>query len=149
MPITAVDPKSALVVIDMQKGIAKMPAVHPVGEIVRNVVRLVDAFRLRTRPIVLVHVGWSADGADAISTRTQLPGPSPATLAPEFFEYMDELQADAKRDILIQKRQWGAFYGTVSRFAASPAGDFERRPMRYRDQHRRGVHRARCVGAFV
>jgi nicotinamidase-related amidase len=29
-----------------------------------------------------------------------------------FFQYIDELRADPAVDILIQKRQWGAFYGT-------------------------------------
>jgi nicotinamidase-related amidase len=111
MPLTVIDARTALVVIDIQKGIVRMPTVHPSGEIVGNVVRLVEAFRAQQRPVVLVHVGWAPDRADAIRTRSE------ATLSagappPDFFDYADELRADPARDILIHKRQWGAFYGT-------------------------------------
>ncbi len=34
------------------------------------------------------------------------------TLPPDFSELVPELHADPARDILITKRQWGAFYGT-------------------------------------
>ena len=111
MPVTALDPKSALVVIDMQKGIVDRPTVHPASAVLAHVVRLVDAFRAARRPVVLVNVGWRADAADALKARTQAPAP-PMPPPPEFSEYVDELQADAQRDILIRKRQWGAFYGT-------------------------------------
>lgn len=110
MPITALDPKSALVVIDMQKGIVGRPLVHTAVSVTENAVRLVNAFRGKSLPVVLVRVGWSADGGDAIKTRNEAP---PAgDLPKDFFEYIDELGADPSRDILIHKRQWGAFYGT-------------------------------------
>ncbi len=111
MPVTALDPKSALIVIDMQKGIAGRPAVHPVATVTENVVKLVNAFRTKLLPVVLVHVGWSADFGDAIKTRTEAPPPA-GDLPKDFFEYIDELAVDPARDILIHKRQWGAFYGT-------------------------------------
>jgi nicotinamidase-related amidase len=111
MPITAIDPKSALVIIDMQKGIVAMPTVHPAKTVVQNVVRLADAFRAKKHKVVLVHVGWSADGGDAVKTRNQSPMP-PRPPSPEFFQYIEELKADPAVDILIHKRQWGAFYGT-------------------------------------
>jgi nicotinamidase-related amidase len=111
MPITTVDPTSALVVIDMQKGILAMPTVHPTAAILANVVRLVDAFRENQRPVVLVRVGWSPSGADALKSRTQSAAVA-AKPTTDFFEYADELYADAQRDVLVHKRQWGAFYGT-------------------------------------
>ncbi|MGC1380233.1 MAG: hydrolase [Candidatus Baltobacteraceae bacterium] len=111
MPVTALDPNAALVVVDMQKGIVSMPTVHPARDVLANAVRLVEAFRQKTRLVVLVRVGWSADRADAVKSRNQSPRP-PAALPPEFFEYAEELQVDPSRDILIYKRQWGAFYGT-------------------------------------
>lgn len=40
MPITAIDAQSALVVIDIQKGILAMPTVQPAREILENVLRL-------------------------------------------------------------------------------------------------------------
>jgi nicotinamidase-related amidase len=110
MPVTTIDPKSALVVIDMQKGIVARDLVHPAPAVTSNVVRLVDAFRSRNLPVVLVRVGWSADYADAINTRSEAP--PGGELPKDFFEYIDELRVDPSRDILIHKRQWGAFYGT-------------------------------------
>ncbi|MFY9779126.1 MAG: hydrolase [Candidatus Baltobacteraceae bacterium] len=111
MPITVLDPKSALVVIDLQKGIVKMPTVHPAAGVVENAVRLLDAFRARQLPVALVRVGWRPDFGDALRTRNQAPPPAGKPPA-DFFEYADELRADPARDILVHKRQWGAFYGT-------------------------------------
>jgi nicotinamidase-related amidase len=111
MPITALDQKTALVVIDIQKGIVAFPTVHPVRAVVANVVQLADAFRERKLPVVLVHVGWAADLADAVKTRAEAK-PLSRPLGSDFFEYVDELKANPQSDILIQKRQWGAFYGT-------------------------------------
>lgn len=111
MPVSTLDRNTALVVIDMQKGILAMRTVHATSDVLANVVRLVDAFRSRSRPVVLVRVGWAPDRADALKTRNQAPPPQGAPPA-NFFEYAEELRADASRDILIHKRQWGAFYGT-------------------------------------
>lgn len=111
MPVTALDPRAALVVIDMQKGIMGRPTIHPTADVARNVVRLVDAFREKRRPVVLVRVDWAPDRGDALKARTQTAPPTGA-FAPDFSEYIPELRADPARDILIQKRQWGAFYGT-------------------------------------
>lgn len=111
MPITTLDPKTALVVIDMQKGILTAPTVTPTDAVLANVVRLVDAFRGKGRPVALVRVGWSESGEDAIKTRKAESAPSPERGA-DFFDYADELKVDPQRDILVHKRQWGAFYGT-------------------------------------
>src|SRR4051812_20775611 len=111
MPVTALDPKSALVVIDMLKGVVAMPLAPPIDGVIAHVVRLVDAFRAKALPVVLVRVAWAKDGADAVRTRTQAPGPT-GGMPPGFSEYIDALGADPDRDILIHKRQWGAFYGT-------------------------------------
>jgi nicotinamidase-related amidase len=111
MSVTAIDRKTALVVIDMQKGILALRTVQPARDVLANVVRLVDAFRAKGRPVVLVRVGWSADRADALKARTQAT-PASSPLPADFFEYADDLRADPSRDILVHKRQWGAFYGT-------------------------------------
>ncbi len=111
MPITTIDPKAALVVIDLQKGVLGLATVHPAPEVLARVVRLADAFRAKGRPVVLVHVGWAPDGADAVKSRNQLP-PASSNRPADFFEFAHELRADPKRDILVHKRQWGAFYGT-------------------------------------
>lgn len=111
MPVTAVDPKSALVVIDIQEGILARPAAHPVQAVVANVVKLVEAFRARDLPVVLVRVGWSADMGDMVKTRVQAFPPM-TTVPRGFSDYAEALHADPARDILVLKHQWGAFYGT-------------------------------------
>lgn len=111
MPITALDARTALVVIDILKGIAKIPTVHPADAVIGNVVRLVDAFHTKGLPVVQVYVRWSADFGDALKTRNQAAAPSGNPDA-EFFEFVEAMGVDPARDIVIQKRQWGAFYGT-------------------------------------
>jgi nicotinamidase-related amidase len=109
MPATILDPKTALVVIDLQKGLATRQTVHPFRDIVANAVRLAEAFRRCQLPVVLVTVGLSADGGDATHSRTEVRFAVPT--APEFFELVPEL-APKPGDVLITKRQPNAFYGT-------------------------------------
>jgi hypothetical protein len=45
MPASALDPKTALVVIDLQLGLSSMPTVHPLPHVVANATRLARAFR--------------------------------------------------------------------------------------------------------
>ena len=53
--ITAIDKHTALVIIDLQKGIMKMP-VAGLNKVVENAARLVEAFRKEGLPIVAVNV---------------------------------------------------------------------------------------------
>jgi nicotinamidase-related amidase len=110
MPATALDPKTALVVIDLQKGLASFPTVHPFRDIVSNTVRLAEAFRRAELPVVLVTVTFSSDGGDRLRSRTQTP-PRVMPTAPGFAELVHELGPEVG-DILITKRQASAFYGT-------------------------------------
>ncbi|MBV8637706.1 MAG: hydrolase [Candidatus Eremiobacteraeota bacterium] len=111
MPITTINPSVALVVIDMQKGIVAMPTAHSSAGVSRKVVELVDTFRDRKHPVVLVTVGWSPDGGDALKTRVQA-ATAGRTLPPDFTEIIPELRPDAQRDVFIRKHQWGAFFDT-------------------------------------
>ncbi len=43
MTVDTLDPRTALVLIDLQKGIVALPTAHPVGEIVLNAGALADA----------------------------------------------------------------------------------------------------------
>lgn len=110
MPATALDPRTALVVIDLQRGISAFPTVHPFSGVVANTLRLVEAFRRAELPVVLVTVAFSPDGADRVRSRTEIPL-RPLPTAPEFTQLVPEL-APKPGDILLTKRQWSAFYGT-------------------------------------
>jgi nicotinamidase-related amidase len=110
MPATALDPKTALVVIDLQKGVSGFSTVHPFQNVVANTVRLAEAFRRKKLPVVLVTAGFSSDGAEMLRTRTTIP-PRSIFSAPNFADLLPEL-GPAPGDIRITKRQWSAFYGT-------------------------------------
>jgi nicotinamidase-related amidase len=101
MPVTTLDPNSALVVIDLQKGLANYPTVHPVADVVANASRLARAFRGRGLPVVLVNVTGGAPG------RTEQPGPA-GERPDDWAELMPELDPQPG-DIRVTKRSWGAF----------------------------------------
>jgi nicotinamidase-related amidase len=104
MPLTKLDPLAALVAIDLQKGVAGMPAAHPIPEIVARTARLAGAFRERGLPVVLVNVSGRAPG------RTEVPSPA-YSLPPDWTELAPELDAQPG-DHLVTKQRWGAFLGT-------------------------------------
>ncbi|HEV2487251.1 MAG TPA: hydrolase [Terracidiphilus sp.] len=106
------DPKrTAIVVIDLQKGILALPVSPlPTDTVIANSVRLLATARQIGAQPVLVHVGGSPDGADRLHPPTDLP-PRIATLPPGWNDLIPELNHQPG-DLVIMKRQWGAFYGT-------------------------------------
>jgi nicotinamidase-related amidase len=62
MPITTLDPKTALIVVDLQCGIVALPLAHPVTDIVERSTSLLEAFRSRGLPVVLVNVAGAPTG---------------------------------------------------------------------------------------
>jgi nicotinamidase-related amidase len=110
MPSTALDARTALVVIDLQKGIVGMPAGHQPQTVVRNAARLAAAFRKANLPVVVVNVAFSPDGADRFRPRADV-APAALPVAADFAEIVPELGVQ-RGDVRITKRHWGAFYGT-------------------------------------
>jgi nicotinamidase-related amidase len=98
------DPKTALVVIDLQKGIVALPSVHPMAEIVQRAASLATAFRRHGLPVLLVNVAGGAPG------RTQASRPL-GTPPPDWTELVPELQPQPD-DHRVTKLTWGAFHGT-------------------------------------
>jgi len=100
---------TAIVVIDLQKGIsARMGAAAQ--PIVANAARLLAAARAAGALPVLVHVGGSPDGADRLHPPTDTPAFS-GTFPPDWMDLIPELDRQPS-DVVVFKRQWGAFYGT-------------------------------------
>jgi nicotinamidase-related amidase len=110
MSATSLDPRTALVVVDLQRGIANVPTVHPIAGVVANAARLARAFRDAQLPVVLVTVSFAPDGADRLRPRSEIPARSFAT-TPDSVQLVAELGPEPG-DLLITKRHWGAFYGT-------------------------------------
>jgi nicotinamidase-related amidase len=52
MALTTLDPKPALIVVDLQKGVVDAPTIHPAEEIVERSASLADAFRRRSLPAI-------------------------------------------------------------------------------------------------
>lgn len=102
---------SALVFIDLQRGIVNLPLLPRSGEeVVNRAARLADRFREAQAAVILVHVAFSHDGRDALQPEVDSPlrrGPLP----PDWSEFVPEI-GPRPGDIVITKKQWGAFYGT-------------------------------------
>jgi nicotinamidase-related amidase len=103
MPITTLDPHTALVVIDFQRAIVGMPTVHPMAGLLANAAKLCDAFRKRELPVVLVNVAGRAPGRTEMN-RTFNFSPGWNDLVPEL--------GQQPSDILVTKYTPGAFHGT-------------------------------------
>ena len=105
MALTTIDPTSALVVIDLQKGIVSAHTDHP-ATVVEQATHLATEFRRHGLPVVLVNVtgrapgrteaGWSRGGA---------------ALPADFADLIDELDVQPG-DHLITKRRRSAFHDT-------------------------------------
>lgn len=104
MAITTLDPNTALIVIDLQKGIVALPCAHPTSDIVERAAKLIDAFRQKKWPIILVNVAGGAPGRTEQARKlTDLPA--------DWAELVPELNAQAS-DYKVTKRTWGAFMHT-------------------------------------
>ena len=111
MPATTLDPRTALVVIDLQRGIVGHPVQpHSAADTISRSAELAAAFRKRGLPVVLVNVDFSADGGDVPPGRTE--GPASGGALPEgWAELVAELDVQPT-DLRVTKRNWGAFHGT-------------------------------------
>ena len=104
MPVTALDPKTALIVVDLQKGIFGMLQPLQAEPIVQNASALTKAFRSRGLPVVLVTVAGGAPG------RTETP-PRAREFPAGWMDLIPELDRQPS-DHLVVKRTWGAFVNT-------------------------------------
>ena len=73
------DPRTtALVLIDLQKGIVARPVVpHSGPEVLKAAKELAEKFRRAGAPVVLVNVGFSPDRKDALRQPVDQPPPIP------------------------------------------------------------------------
>jgi len=107
------DPAStALVLIDFQVGILSYPLTPVIGPLLLARGReLSGRFRDAGATIALVNVDWAADGADALRQTVDEPSHHPNGGFPSGWSALGHGLA-AEGDILVTKRQWGAFHGT-------------------------------------
>ena len=104
MPISALDARPALLVVDLQNGIVGLATAHPMADVVKHAARLADAFRSHDLPVVLINVDGGAPGRAEQSRRIS-----------EFPAGWTDLIPELNRqpgDHLVTKQTWGAFTGT-------------------------------------
>jgi nicotinamidase-related amidase len=104
MPLTTLDTVTALVVIDLQKGIVGLPTVHPIGDIVTRTSELASAFRRHGLPVVLVNASGGAAG------RAEQP-PRTSGFPAGWTDLVPELNQQPS-DHTVTKQTWGAFTNT-------------------------------------
>lgn len=105
MPLTSLDPTTALLVVDLQKGLLAMPFTPPLTAVVERARALIDGFRARGLPVVLITVDGGAPG------RTEQPRRFADGLPEGFADLLPELDARPD-DLRVVKRTWGAFART-------------------------------------
>jgi nicotinamidase-related amidase len=111
MPELEIDKKTtALVVIDLQKGIAAQPTKpYSAQDVIGNSAKLVNAFRKNGMPVFLVHVVVIQETMLKVKSDQSFSRPMPPP--PNWSEFAPEI-APVPSDVVIPKKQWGAFYGT-------------------------------------
>ncbi len=112
MPLEPLDPATtALVLVDLQQGVVGMDTEpHTADQVVRNARRLLDSARARGVLVVLVHVALRPDGSDALRPRAD-EATAGGRRPPDWEALVPELDLH-DGDVIVTKRQWGAFYGT-------------------------------------
>ena len=104
MAVTTLDQKTALIVIDLQKGIVSLPAVHRISDVVQRASALAEAFRGRGLPVVLVNVAGAPPGRTEQAPRVREFPAGWADLVPEL--------KPQPSDHIVTKRTAGAFVNT-------------------------------------
>src|SRR6202021_3255380 len=101
---------TALVLIDLQKGVLAMPVLpHPASTVYARSTELASRLRAAGGPIVWVRVSFASNFADAPHARVDQPSDM-GSLPAGWDEFPEVLPPS---DVMVTKRQGGAFYGTV------------------------------------
>ena len=102
--------KTALVMIDLQKGILGAPrAPHSVEDVLARNIAIARALKAAGGLVVPVRVDFGPNGS--LAPTGQIDAPGLPALPDDFTElHPDVLALDP--DLIVTKRQWGAFHGT-------------------------------------
>ncbi|HMK45338.1 MAG TPA: hydrolase [Methanocella sp.] len=104
--------KTAIVVIDLQKGIVSAPTMpYAAADVVGRAASMVNVFRKNHMPVFLVHVAATPETALRPIADDAMPRPPAGPMPTDWAEFVPEL-TPVPTDVVITKRQWGAFYGT-------------------------------------
>jgi len=103
---------TALVLIDLQQGIVSM-STKPLtaGQVIENAQKLTEVFHKAKAQVILVHVAGAPDGKDMLHPESDEPMMRRGNMPKDWADIVQQLTPSGN-DLLITKRQWGAFYGT-------------------------------------
>src|ERR1035437_982404 len=100
---------TALVLIDLQQSnVARQLAPHSAADVVRNSARLADALRERGCTVIYVRVLI----AEVLQRPVDAPFPRGSGAPPANATELVPEAGVKPGDVVVAKRQWGAFYGT-------------------------------------
>jgi nicotinamidase-related amidase len=103
MPISSLDPRTALVVVDLQLGTLAQALAHPAAEVVARAAELATAFRAQGLLVVLLRVDGTPAGRTEYGEGRVFPDEW-TTLTPEL--------AGGAGDAVLLRRAWSGFAGT-------------------------------------
>ena len=102
--------KTALVVIDLQKVFTSMESQpYDAKSVFSKAAALAAAFRERKMPVFLIHASPSRDAS--LRVQADVPFAPGGEMPAGWADIVPELGPEPS-DVVITKRQWGAFYGT-------------------------------------
>lgn len=117
--ITELDRNTALILIDLQKGVVKSEHAHPASIVIENAVKLLKAFREAGQPVVIVNV--NPFGASWTTARIERDSIFRKSMAQSIMkagaavlgmtDIVPEIEK-ANGDIYITKKHWNAFFST-------------------------------------
>ncbi|REF89158.1 nicotinamidase-related amidase [Methylovirgula ligni] len=107
------DPKTtSLVSIDLQHGIVGLPVgPHAAPDVVQRTAQIAEKLRAAGGTVIFVRVANLPDGSDALAPCVDIKVKAPTSRPADWSELVPALNREPN-DIVITKRQWGAFYGT-------------------------------------
>lgn len=105
MPLTTLDPNTALLVIDLQQGLVNAKFLQPIGKVIERTCALINVFRRKKLPLALVNVAGRAPG------RTEQGARGGASISDGWTDLLPQLDQQPS-DIRVTKRSWGAFATT-------------------------------------
>jgi nicotinamidase-related amidase len=111
--ITEIDKNTALILIDLQKGVLAMNPIN-IKDVIEKSIILIDAFRKAGLPVVIVNVNpagafWTKSRKDS----NAIPNPASFAMATtDFADIIEEIKTQPT-DIFVTKKTWNAFYNTT------------------------------------
>lgn len=112
MPGERLSERTALIIIDLQKGIASMPTEpYSSAAVIDNAAKLARRFREKGMLVVPVHVTGPMEIMLHPEIDDQGQQFTQGSRPPDWDVFVKELEVSPE-DLIITKHQWGAFYGT-------------------------------------